>query len=117
MHPDFRLWAAGLASFHAGKMCISSGFLLYFKIAMEKPADHLLLDDLDIRHSHIGYMVVLDSHYQRVAAKVLANRPGFPFHGNAFFRECGDAFAAIALDNPATWHWHRSGEGPVTRSY
>ncbi|CAJ1427783.1 unnamed protein product [Effrenium voratum] len=31
---------------------------------------------------------------------VLANRPGFPFHGNAFFRECGDAFAAIALDNP-----------------
>lgn len=31
---------------------------------------------------------------------VLANRPGFSFHGNAFFRECGDAFAAIALDNP-----------------
>lgn len=31
---------------------------------------------------------------------VLANRPGFPFHGNAFFRECGDVFAAIAVDNP-----------------
>ncbi|CAE7247024.1 unnamed protein product [Symbiodinium microadriaticum] len=31
---------------------------------------------------------------------VLANRPGFPFHGNHFFRECGDVFAAIVLDNP-----------------
>lgn len=31
---------------------------------------------------------------------VLANRPGFPFHGNAFFRDCGDAFAAIAVENP-----------------
>ena len=31
---------------------------------------------------------------------VLANRPGFPFHGNAFFKECGDAFAAIAVENP-----------------
>eukprot|EP00929_Paragymnodinium_shiwhaense_P058805 TRINITY_DN29464_c0_g1_i1.p2 TRINITY_DN29464_c0_g1~~TRINITY_DN29464_c0_g1_i1.p2 ORF type:complete len:704 (+),score=153.80 TRINITY_DN29464_c0_g1_i1:2401-4512(+) len=31
---------------------------------------------------------------------VLANPPGFPFHGNAFFRSCGDVFAAIALDNP-----------------
>ena len=61
----------------------------------------LLVDDSDIilysdiTHGHVG-------DYQRVAAKVLANRPGFPFHGNAFFRECGDAFAAIALDNPAT---------------
>ena len=31
---------------------------------------------------------------------VLANRPGFPFHGNALFRECGDAFAALAISNP-----------------
>ena len=31
---------------------------------------------------------------------VLANRPGFPFHGNALFRDCGDAFAGIVVDNP-----------------
>jgi hypothetical protein len=31
---------------------------------------------------------------------VLANRPGFPFLGNNFFREAGDAFAVHVLDNP-----------------
>ena len=31
---------------------------------------------------------------------VLANPPGFPFHGNDFFRECGDLFAAYVMDNP-----------------
>ena len=36
--------------------------------------------------------------------QVLANRPGFPFHGNPFFRECGDVFATVVLDNPVTWH-------------
>jgi len=31
---------------------------------------------------------------------VLANRPGFPFLGNDFFRECGDVFSVHAIDNP-----------------
>ena len=31
---------------------------------------------------------------------MLANRPGYPFHGNALFRECGDAFAPLVVDNP-----------------
>ncbi|KAG5511337.1 hypothetical protein GH5_07586 [Leishmania sp. Ghana 2012 LV757] len=31
---------------------------------------------------------------------VLANPPGFPFHGNDFFRECGDLFAAYVMSNP-----------------
>ncbi|GLD91816.1 hypothetical protein PINS_up000349 [Pythium insidiosum] len=31
---------------------------------------------------------------------VLANRPGFPFLGNNFFREIGDVFASHAIDNP-----------------
>ncbi|KAJ2997148.1 von Willebrand factor A domain-containing protein 8 [Globomyces sp. JEL0801] len=31
---------------------------------------------------------------------VLANRPGFPFLGNDFFREIGDVFAAHCVDNP-----------------
>ena len=29
---------------------------------------------------------------------VLANRPGYPFSGNAFFRECGDAFYKLQMD-------------------
>ncbi|CEG41995.1 conserved hypothetical protein [Plasmopara halstedii] len=31
---------------------------------------------------------------------VLANRPGFPFLGNNFFREIGDIFATHAIENP-----------------
>jgi len=31
---------------------------------------------------------------------VLANRPGFPFLGNDFFRECGDIFACHVVGNP-----------------
>ncbi|KAH8064284.1 ATPase [Aureococcus anophagefferens] len=31
---------------------------------------------------------------------VLANRPGRPFQGNDFYRECGDAFASFGVDNP-----------------
>ena len=29
----------------------------------------------------------------------LANRPGFPFHGNNFFRECGDVLVTHVIDN------------------
>ena len=31
---------------------------------------------------------------------VLANRPGFPFHGNDFFREIGDCFSSHVVPNP-----------------
>eukprot|EP00929_Paragymnodinium_shiwhaense_P083487 TRINITY_DN44522_c0_g1_i1.p1 TRINITY_DN44522_c0_g1~~TRINITY_DN44522_c0_g1_i1.p1 ORF type:complete len:1645 (-),score=457.04 TRINITY_DN44522_c0_g1_i1:566-5500(-) len=31
---------------------------------------------------------------------ILANRPGFPFLGNDFFRECGDVFAVHVIENP-----------------
>ena len=31
---------------------------------------------------------------------VLANRPGFPFLGNDFFRECGDVFATLVVATP-----------------
>jgi len=31
---------------------------------------------------------------------VLANRPGFPFLGNDFYRECGDVFASHAIETP-----------------
>ncbi|KAJ3368340.1 von Willebrand factor A domain-containing protein 8 [Allomyces arbusculus] len=41
--------------------------------------------------------VVLHPEFRMI---VLANRPGFPFLGNDFFRECGDVFASHAIDNP-----------------
>merc|ERR550514_2402146 len=31
---------------------------------------------------------------------VLANRPGFPFLGNDFFKECGDVFGMHVVENP-----------------
>ena len=31
---------------------------------------------------------------------VLANRPGFPFMGNDFFKVCGDVFSCHVVDNP-----------------
>ena len=31
---------------------------------------------------------------------VLANRPGMPFLGNNFFRECGDLFTTLVIENP-----------------
>lgn len=31
---------------------------------------------------------------------VLANRPGFPFQGNDFYRECGDLFSVHVMENP-----------------
>merc|ERR1719188_566854 len=31
---------------------------------------------------------------------VLANRPGYPFMGNDFYRVCGDVFSCHAIDNP-----------------
>jgi von Willebrand factor A domain-containing protein 8 len=30
---------------------------------------------------------------------VLANRPGYPFHGNNLFRECGDIFSVQVIEN------------------
>lgn len=30
---------------------------------------------------------------------VLANRPGYPFHGNNLFRECGDVFSIHVVEN------------------
>lgn len=31
---------------------------------------------------------------------LLANRPGYPFHGHELVQTCGDAFATFAVDNP-----------------
>lgn len=44
-----------------------------------------------------GSIIRLHKDFRVIA---LANRPGFPFHGNDFFREVGDVFACHAIDNP-----------------
>ena len=36
-------------------------------------------------------------------AIVLANRPGFPFLGNDFFRECGDVLSTHVVEAPSVW--------------
>ncbi|KAI9217524.1 AAA domain-containing protein [Blastocladiella britannica] len=41
--------------------------------------------------------IVLHPEFRMI---VLANRPGFPFLGNDFFRECGDVFACHPVENP-----------------
>merc|ERR1719362_2169336 len=43
---------------------------------------------------------------------VLANRPGFPFLGNDFYRECGDVFASHAVETPGV-----TSEVELLRSY
>ncbi|KAF4675664.1 von Willebrand factor A domain-containing protein 8 [Perkinsus chesapeaki] len=44
-----------------------------------------------------GLSMPIHPHFKCV---VLCNRPGFPFLGNDFFRECGDVFSVFLLDNP-----------------
>ena len=50
-------------------------------------AEGAALDDRNVIPIHADFRLI-----------VLANRPGFPFMGNDFFRECGDVFAAHAID-------------------
>jgi von Willebrand factor A domain-containing protein 8 len=41
-------------------------------------------------------VISIDEKFRLV---VLANRPGFPFHGNNLFRECGDVFSIHVVEN------------------
>lgn len=41
-------------------------------------------------------VIPIDERFRLV---VLANRPGFPFHGNNLFRECGDVFSIHVVEN------------------
>ena len=50
-----------------------------------------------VRHLHDGSNTIIHKAFLVVA---LANRPGFPFLGNDFFREMGDCFACHAVQNP-----------------
>lgn len=61
-----------------------------------------------IRRAYPGEQIETDpAHTQdvlyihpRFQCFVLANRPGFPFLGNDFFRECGDIFSTYIVHNP-----------------
>lgn len=41
-------------------------------------------------------IIPIDSNFRLI---VLANRPGYPFHGNNLFRECGDIFSVQVIEN------------------
>jgi hypothetical protein len=59
---------------------------------------------------HPSFRMIVISHLPNADAailglftmrfQVLANRPGFPFLGNDFFKECGDVFSVHVVDNP-----------------
>ncbi|KAI8393920.1 AAA domain-containing protein [Radiomyces spectabilis] len=44
-----------------------------------------------------GQYIVVHPNFRMI---VLANRPGYPFLGNDFYREIGDVFSCHAVDNP-----------------
>jgi len=56
-----------------------------------------IVDAADIVPHQQEEQIALHPDFRLIA---LANRPGFPFHGNDFFREVGDVFACHAIDNP-----------------
>lgn len=56
-----------------------------------------ILDPEDVVPGTEDKVIPLHPEFRLIA---LANRPGFPFHGNDFFREVGDVFSCHAIDNP-----------------
>lgn len=64
-----------------GEMLLSDGRRILGPKAIAVPAE----GDISVQE---GFQLV-----------VLANRPGFPFLGNDFYREIGDVFSAVCVDN------------------
>lgn len=109
---------------------IVNGLLVYEDSPLVKSVKQgsiLVVDEVDKAPTHVtsilkslvedGEMVLADG--RRIASKgnpsfekadivihpnfrmiCLANRPGFPFLGNDFYREIGDVFAPHCIDNP-----------------
>ncbi len=69
-----------------GHMALSDGRTIYTPRAGDPRLQELGASDISI---HPNFRVI-----------VLANRPGFPFLGNDFFRECGDIFCCHIISNP-----------------
>ncbi|CUG86776.1 GPI-anchored surface protein, putative [Bodo saltans] len=51
----------------------------------------------EVAQQHSGEIVPLHPDFRII---VLANPPGYPFHGNDFYRVCGDLFQTYVLQNP-----------------
>ena len=69
------------------------------------------LADLDVTHPLVANPDVIEMH-PRFRMIVLANRPGYPFLGNDFFREIGDVLSCHVIDNP-----DKDSELQLLRSY
>ncbi|OZJ04703.1 hypothetical protein BZG36_02531 [Bifiguratus adelaidae] len=61
-------------------------------------ADPEMIDQYDpVDDDDEDSVIVVHKDFRMI---VLANRPGFPFLGNDFYREIGDVFSCFAVDNP-----------------
>ncbi|KAK3250339.1 hypothetical protein CYMTET_40279 [Cymbomonas tetramitiformis] len=69
-----------------GEMALADGRRLVTQRHLAQTAD-----------SEWGTAVPVHRDFRVIA---LANRPGFPFLGNDFFRELGDCFSTLVIDNP-----------------
>ena len=69
------------------------------------------LTELDAAHPLVANPDVIEMH-PRFRMIVLANRPGYPFLGNDFFREIGDVLSCHIIDNP-----DKESELQLLRSY
>ncbi|KAJ3353547.1 von Willebrand factor A domain-containing protein 8 [Kappamyces sp. JEL0680] len=109
---------------------IVNGLLVYDDSPLVKAVKYgyiLVVDEADKAPTHVtqilkclvedgemvlsdGRRIVSEGHPESSSASivihpnfrmfVLANRPGYPFLGNDFYREIGDVFAAHCVDNP-----------------
>ncbi|CAO3593309.1 unnamed protein product [Absidia cylindrospora] len=55
----------------------------------------IVSNEADIQND--GQYILIHPNFRMI---VLANRPGYPFLGNDFYREIGDVFSCHAVDNP-----------------
>src|SRR5688572_26114508 len=55
---------------------------------------HILREDRLPRGPLPSHVIPIHKEFRMI---VLANRPGFPFKGNNFFRECGDCFSTYVI--------------------
>ncbi|KAJ3336274.1 von Willebrand factor A domain-containing protein 8 [Gonapodya sp. JEL0774] len=75
-----------------GEMVLSDGRRIVSRLPMESPAAAGVANDSE-REEYI----LIHPAFRMI---VLANRPGFPFLGNDFYREIGDVFSSHSIDNP-----------------
>ncbi|RHZ72552.1 hypothetical protein Glove_242g5 [Diversispora epigaea] len=70
-----------------GQMVLSDGRRIISNLSFNKNPEEKEKDECIVIHRNFRMIV-------------LANRPGFPFLGNDFYREIGDVFSCHAVDNP-----------------